>query len=397
MADPHVVILGHAADRTGPPIYLLQLLRALDRRGLRITLVLLRGGELLPELRELAEVRVVGEPIDASVASPGQIAEEPARLVARRAQLADLVDLSLVVVNTAWSIHALPWLPPGCHPVVSVVHELRAGVADLLDPEPLARLLGSDRFVAGCRAVLAMLTDEHEVPPDRIDLLPYGVEIGTAEVVAAHRGVLGADPSSYLVVAAAVADRRKSPDLFVHLAATARRRRPDIPWAFRWIGADWDDARLADAHADRALLDATQLVRFVPPTTQLREWLAAAHVFVLPSREDAFPLAAVEAALAGVPILCFRSGGIGDLVHDDAGAMVAYPDLEAMATWLIDWHDQPERRAAAGAAARARAVEHHDVRRHADAFAERVIRRFCEAGAPDPAAPRGGGPGEGGA
>jgi glycosyltransferase involved in cell wall biosynthesis len=377
VADPHVVILGHAADRTGPPIYLLQLLRALDRDGLRITVVLLRGGELLDELRELAEVRVVGEPVDPAIASAGRIAEEPARLRARRAQLADLSDLSLVIVNTAWSIHALPWLPPGAHPVVSVVHELGAGVADLLEPGPLADLLGSDRFVAGCRAVVAMLTDVHDVAPDLIDLVPYGVEIGTAELVPAHRGVLGADPSSFLVVAAAVADRRKSPDLFVHLAATARRRRPDIPWAFRWIGAEWDDLRLADAHADRDLLDAAQLVRFVPPTTLLREWLAAGDVFVLPSREDAFPLAAVEAALAGVPILCFRSGGIGDLVCDDAGAMVPYPDLEAMATWLIDWHDDPARRAAAGDAARSRALEHHDVRRHADRFDELVLDRFC--------------------
>lgn len=377
MADPHVVILGHAADRTGPPIYLLQLLRALDRAGLRITVVLLRGGELLDELRELAEVRVVGEPVDPAIASPGRIDEEPARLRARRAQLADLTDLSLVIVNTAWSIHALPWLPPGAHPVVSVVHELGAGVADLLAPEPLADLLGSDRFVAGCRAVVAMLTEVHDVAPDLIDLVPYGVEVGPTEVVPAHRGVLGADPSSFLVVAAAVADRRKSPDLFVHLAATARRRRPDIAWAFRWIGAEWDDPRLDDAHADRDLLDAAQLVRFVPPTTLLREWLAAGDVFVLPSREDAFPLAAVEAALAGVPILCFRSGGIGDLVHDDAGAMVPYPDLEAMATWLIDWHDDPARRAAAGDAARSRALEHHDVRRHAERFDELVLGRFC--------------------
>lgn len=382
MADPHVVILGHAADRTGPPIYLLQLLRAMDRRGLRLTVVLLRGGELLDELRELAEVRVVGEPVDPAIASPGRIAEEPARLHARRSQLADLRDLSLVIVNTAWSIHALPWLPPGSHPVVSVVHELGAGVADLLEPEPLALLLDSDRFVAGCRAVVAMLTDVHHVPADRIDLLPYGVEIGSTEVVAAHRGVLGADPSSFLVVAAAVADRRKSPDLFVHLAATARRRRPDIPWAFRWIGANWGDERLADAHADRELLDATQLVRFVPPTTLLREWLAAGDVFVLPSREDAFPLAAVEAALAGVPILCFRSGGIGDLVRDDAGAMVTYPDLEAMASWLIDWHDDAARRVAAGDAARARALEHHDVRRHAEAFDRLVIGRFCRGSEP---------------
>ncbi|MGN6692720.1 MAG: glycosyltransferase family 4 protein [Aquihabitans sp.] len=373
MAEPHVVILGHAADRTGPPVYLLQLLRALDRSGLRITIVLLRGGELLAELQELAEVRIVGEPVDEATARPARRAEEPGRIRARRAQLADLDDVDLALVNTAWSIHALPWLPRPPTRVVSIVHELRAGVADLLDPESLQHLLDSDGFVAGCSTVARMLTDDLGVPAARVTTIPYGVEVGELDQSATDRAALAADDGDLLVVAAAVPDRRKGPDLFVHLAAAARRLRPDIAWSFRWIGATDDDPRLVDALADRALLGAADLVRFIPPTPELRRALGAADAFVLPSREDAFPLAAVEAALAGLPLLCFASGGIGDLVEPDGGALVAFPDLDAMARVLIRWHDHPDERTAAGAAVRDRARRDHDAVDHARAFDAAVL------------------------
>lgn len=373
MAEPRVVILGHAADRTGPPMYLLQLLRALDLEGLRVTVVLLRGGELLAELQALVEVRVVGEPVDPEVARPARLAEEPARVRARRAQLADLDDIDLVIVNTAWSTHALAWLPRPPRHRVTVVHELAAGVADLLDPSTLDVLLRSDRFVVGCHAVEAMLVDDLDVARERITLIPYGVTVGSP-VSAIDRRRLEAQPGDFLVVAAAVPDRRKGPDLFVHLAATARRRRPDIAWAFRWIGADPSDGRLVDAIDDRDLLDARELVRFLPPTSDLRSWLASADAFVLPSRQDAFPLVVVEAALAELPLVCFASGGIGDLVEPDGGAMVRFPDLDAMVDHLERWHDDPASRAQAGKAAGDRARRNHDVVDHARAFDGAILR-----------------------
>ncbi len=369
-----VVVLGHAADRTGPPMYLLELLRRMDRSGLDLVVVLLRGGELVGALEEFAEVRVVGEPIDPQRATPERRAAEPARVAGRRARLADLVDADLVVVNTAWSIHALDWLPARSAPRLTVVHELSAGIEDLLPEVQLAELLASDAFVVGCGAVHDHLVDRLGVPARRVDLLPYGVDPRPDRDPSGARDVLAAGSDSYVVVAAAVPDRRKGPDLFVHLAAACRRLRPDVPWAFRWIGAEPGDSRLADALEDVGLLALDDVVRFLPPTPWLRDHLARAHAFVLTSRQDAFPLAAVEAAWAGLPVLAFATGGIGELVGDDAGGIVAFPDLEAAAALLASWYDHPAERRAAGAAAAARASAAHDARVHAAAFRTVVDR-----------------------
>jgi glycosyltransferase involved in cell wall biosynthesis len=359
---PRVAILVHATDRTGPPMYLRSVLEHLGSDELDLVVVALRGGELLDDLARHAEVRVVGEPVDPARAASDRLAEEPRRIAARRAQLADLHDLDLIIVNTAWSVHALAWLPPSTAPVLAIVHELEAGVDDLLGPLELGRLLAADRFVVGCGPVRDLLL-RHEVDDALVDMIPYGIDLG-ADLLAAPPAGLGARPADMVVAAAAVPDRRKAPDLFVQLAAAVRRRRPELPWAFRWIGAREDDPRLADALADRALLGLDDVVRFLPPTPALRATLASADAFVLTSREDAFPLAALEAAIAGLPIACFDTGGMAELAGGGAGAVVPFPDVEAMADVVASWGADPAERRRIGATARGMVRERHDVAQH---------------------------------
>jgi glycosyltransferase involved in cell wall biosynthesis len=89
--------------------------------------------------------------------------------------------------------------------------------------------------------------------------------------------------------------------------------------------------------------------------------LHALDVFVLPAREDAMPLAALEAAAVGLPLVCFRTGGIAGLCDAGAGMAVEYPDTSAFASAIAAMLDDPERRAATGATARSLVQEHNDL------------------------------------
>src|SRR5207302_5708906 len=62
----------------------------------------------------------------------------------------------------------------------------------------------------------------------------------------------------------------------------------------------------------------------------------ASDVFLLPSREDPFPLVCLEAADCGLPVICFAdAGGMPDFVGNERGATVPYLDVEHMAAELV--------------------------------------------------------------
>lgn len=49
---------------------------------------------------------------------------------------------------------------------------------------------------------------------------------------------------------------------------------------------------------------------------QKKQELATAHVFVLPSHAEGFPMSLIEAMLSGLPAICSDVGGISDSLHD---------------------------------------------------------------------------------
>ena len=78
-------------------------------------------------------------------------------------------------------------------------------------------------------------------------------------------------------------------------------------------------------------------------------YLASLDVFVLSSREDPFPLVCLEAANLRKPVVCFAdAGGMPEFVGDDAGAVVPFEDVDAMARSIETFYQDPEKRKEAG-------------------------------------------------
>jgi glycosyltransferase involved in cell wall biosynthesis len=355
------VVIAHAADRTGAPMTLLHQLRWLRQATeWELVIVLLRGGPLLPEFRALGDVIVIGEPDLNPERTPAIEADD----AARREQLAGLDDAHLVYVNTAWSIHGLPFLPPGDRPVLAAIHELDHDLRDGMPPASLATLLSTpDHFIAGAEVIAANLRTGYDIPADRISVVPEAIAIPAA-TPAPSRAEIGLPDDAFVVMAAGSPAWRKAPDLFVFLADRLRRVRSELDFRFRWLGADPVEAKaeLETPLADRQRLGLAPVVEFVPPTDRVMDQFRAADVFVLPSREDANPLVCLEAAAVGRPVVCFDNGGIPEALGEGC-VEVAYPDLPAMAGALSDLADDPERRRQRGEAAAARVRQRHDIER----------------------------------
>jgi glycosyltransferase involved in cell wall biosynthesis len=134
----------------------------------------------------------------------------------------------------------------------------------------------------------------------------------------------------------------KAPELFILVAHRLRTRRPEASVRFVWVGGTLRSADHERLCHDVDRLGLGGIVRFLGTQVDPHRYFAVFDTFLLTSREDAFPFVCVEAAALGLPIVCFeRSGGAPEIVGDDAGFVVPYLDLAAVADHLALLMDDP--------------------------------------------------------
>lgn len=374
LTSARLALLGHGAERTGPPILLAHLVRHLVPRCTSVTVAVARRGPLEADYRRsgaavvsLATGREPLEPVAAALRRAGAgsaAADLQDRVVHRR--LRSLVDADLVYVNaatppTAAMLEALD--PPRATPVVVHVHELDVGLRRNLSDAARHRLFArADRFVAASPWVARNLIEGHGIDPGLVTTCAEFVEVAAVEPGDRSdvRRRLGIPVDALVVGSVGLPDWRKAPDLLLHAVHRLRTTGAGLdPWVV-WIGGDPasdDGVRLADEAARLGLADRLVHVRHLDRPDRL---LGGLDVFALPAREDALPLAALEAAAASLPLVCFRTGGVADLCDAGAGTAVDYPDVAAFAQAIGGYLADPGGASLVGSRARAIVAADHD-------------------------------------
>jgi glycosyltransferase involved in cell wall biosynthesis len=194
------------------------------------------------------------------------------------------------------------------------------------------------------------------LPADRVGVVPVGIDVDAVVRSGAAGAGAGSDSRAGAPVLVAVGRLVDVKGFDVLVEASARLLDQGLPHAVRIIGEGPERAALADRIRTLGLQDVIELVGFVHDPQPL---LAAADVFVLPSRHEGNgSLALLEALAHGRPVVAsdcesgprevLREGALGDLVPPgDAAALAG-----ALARHLRD--PRPLLAKAAGGPARAR-------------------------------------------
>jgi N-acetyl-alpha-D-glucosaminyl L-malate synthase BshA len=108
-----------------------------------------------------------------------------------------------------------------------------------------------------------------------------------------------------------------------------RRIRAAVPVRLLMVG---DGPDLLEAVRLTREHDLSEVVQFLGDQEQVVPLLSAADLFLMPSAQESFGLAALEAMACEVPVIASCVGGLPDLIEDGVTGFVCPPDdLDAMA------------------------------------------------------------------
>lgn len=122
------------------------------------------------------------------------------------------------------------------------------------------------------------------------------------------------------------------------------RRMGGPPLAYRLLGDGPERASLESLTRAEGLDDWVSFAGLATPE-EVRLALAAADLFVLPSRSEGFPVVLMEAAAARLPLLASRITGIPEILQDGVNGRYLEPDdVEQQSAALLslardDWRD----------------------------------------------------------
>jgi glycosyltransferase involved in cell wall biosynthesis len=189
--------------------------------------------------------------------------------------------------------------------------------------------------------------------------------INPARVQTIHNGLNLADwgasshaeQSSEIVITMVGNIRRvKGHDLFIRAAAAIL---PDFPnTSFSIAGDVLEPDYFAELQTLVRDLNLTGRFHFAGGVANLRGHLAAADIFVLPSRSEGFSNAIVEAMAASLPVVATNVGGNAEAVEDGVTGFIVPPeDPGALTAAISRLLRDPALAARMGAAGRQRALD----------------------------------------
>lgn len=223
---------------------------------------------------------------------------------------------------------------------------------------------GRARMIIAISNAVARVLEASDVAPDRIRVVPDGVDVHRAIAPAdtATLASLGVRPGAVLVIQVAQLVGHKDPVNFVRAIARARERVPTIQALL--VG---DGPLRAEVEREVASLELGGVLHVAGYRTDADALLRAADVACLSSREEGMGSVLLDALAFGRPIAATRAGGIPEIVDDGAtGLLVPTENSAALGDAIATLATDAELRARLG---------NNGARRVADFSVERMTDR----------------------
>jgi len=203
-------------------------------------------------------------------------------------------------------------------------------------------VLGRSRHVfAASRDIEDRLTGRFGVPPERVSVVPCGVDTAIFHPAPDDADASADAASGGPVRLLFVGDMVPPKGVAELVTAVLRLRARGAAVTLELVGDGPLRAELAQRVAEAGEAESIHFLGTVARPA-VADRIRAAHCLVLPSHNEGTPVSVMEALTCGVPVVASRVGGIPDLVEDGADGLLVPPgDPDALAAALSRLADEP--------------------------------------------------------
>jgi glycogen(starch) synthase len=247
-----------------------------------------------------------------------------------------------------------------CTPLVATMHGTERGRHGGHVPQGTAAAINAvewwltyeaDQVIACSRFMVREVTDGFELPPEKVHLVPNGIDTS----VWAHQA--HAPGESPLVVAWGRVQYEKGFQVLVRAMGQLRHRLPGVRCVIAGRGTYLPELQ---THIDvERVSDIVQLAGYVP-YDELRHLVGQATCVVIPSLYEPFGIVALEGMAAGAATVAARTGGLAEILDgSEAGLLFEPGNHDALADAIERVVSSPDL---------ARSLRHHAAELLADTY-----------------------------
>ncbi len=215
-------------------------------------------------------------------------------------------NYDLIFANTVVTIPISTFLLNKC-PIIVNVHELDTVLNEYL-PDIFDYESKISKFIVPSQINKECLLSRN-IPEHKIEIIR-----DSSKLEFCQRNFHFDDQAVFRVLGCGAAYWRKGDDLFLQLASIVCKA--NSKFKFYWVGPQTEEKKRVNT-ADVKKLNLENNLFFIDEV-EFNDLFPSMHLFALTSREDPFPLAAVEAGLFGLPIVCFdKATGISEVISEE--------------------------------------------------------------------------------
>jgi D-inositol-3-phosphate glycosyltransferase len=358
-------------DAGGMNVYVVESAKRIAESGIGVDIYTRANRSGLPEVVEIADgvsVRHLEAGPYGGITKdelPSQVCALMSSFMHQEARLAS--NYYELVHSHYWISGQLGWLISErlSIPLVNNMHTMakvkNLALAEGEKAEPEIRAIGEEQVVKASSALIANTASEaaslvslYDACPDRVFVVPPGVDLKTYKVGAgksAARTKLLIKPETLLLAFVGRIQPHKGPDVLIRAVSEMLKHTPSLKSRLKAViigGASGSgQGEIEKLMGLARFLGVSEVFEFLPPVAHedLSDWYRASDLVCVPSYSESFGLVALEAQACGTPVVATAVGGLRTAVADGiSGLLVDGHDPRAWSATISRLLLEPEKR-----------------------------------------------------